>query len=102
MKYEFHVGDRVQIREWDDMKEEFGTTQFGDIATITTFIKDMRHLCGRTAIISSIGEDRIIKLTNWDDNKRTNYAFDLDMIKPYETVPNIKFVYSEWIGIIDE
>lgn len=28
---EFKVGDRVRIRQWEDMEKEFGTDLFGDI-----------------------------------------------------------------------
>jgi hypothetical protein len=101
MKYEFHVGDKVQIREWDDMKDEFGVNAVGEVATRAIFTKDMRKLCGRTAIIYDIREDRIVKLTDWDDSRGTSWAFDLDMLKPYEIVPNIKFVVSEWERIIN-
>lgn len=27
----YNVGDKVTIRQWDDMKSEFGLNEFGDI-----------------------------------------------------------------------
>ena len=27
----YHVGDRVIVRQWDDMMEEFGSNPYGDI-----------------------------------------------------------------------
>lgn len=64
-KYEFKVGDRVRIRQWEDMEKEFGIDKDGAIeCPARYFTKHMRHLCGRTATINDI-------------NLR-NYDFDLD------------------------
>ena len=27
----YHIGDKVTIRQWDDMESEFGLNEFGDI-----------------------------------------------------------------------
>lgn len=48
MKYK--VGDKVRVREWGDMLDEFGGDEFG-ILTSYFFIKVIRQFCGRTVTI---------------------------------------------------
>ena len=51
----FEVGDKVQVREWDDMKKEFGVDSDDNINTPDwCFIDEMRGFCGKTYIISQI------------------------------------------------
>ena len=45
----YHVGDRVIVRQWDDMMEEFGSNPYGDITVHPnklSFILDMKPYCG--------------------------------------------------------
>lgn len=51
----FKVGDRVRIRQWDDMAKEFGTDSFGNIKCCNCFFKGMKNLCGKKATISYLG-----------------------------------------------
>lgn len=45
----YHVGDRVTIRQWDDMAAEFGLDEFGDIKVPKfLFIRGMKQYCGQT------------------------------------------------------
>lgn len=56
---EFKVGDRVEIKTWDEMEKEYGTATWGEISHgDTCFCGTMKHLCGRTATITEIDEDR--------------------------------------------
>ena len=58
---EFKIGDRVRIRQWEDMEKEFGTDLCGDIVMkgYWHFAKGMRHLCGREAVITEICDQRV-------------------------------------------
>ena len=47
----YKVGDKVKIRQWDDMENEFGTDAVGDIATKVYFVRDMKKYCGMEATI---------------------------------------------------
>lgn len=83
----FKVGDRVRIRDWDDMEREYGTDSDGDIKVPDIlFTRCMRHLCGRYATISSINsQDNIIGLENWSDNSGdTIWFFTKSMLEPAE------------------
>ena len=80
----FKVGDRVCIRNWDDMEKEFGLDKSGDIKVKYCFTKDMRHLCGRMATIISItksdyGYGDKYKLDFDDKSGDTNWNFSEGM-----------------------
>lgn len=47
----FEVGDRVVVRNWDDMAKEYGVYDgSGTIKCPNGFTVTMKHLCGRTAV----------------------------------------------------
>ena len=52
----FKVGDIVQIKEWDEMKKEFGVTNEGMIGSRYPFTKDMRFLCNQIFQINHFTE----------------------------------------------
>ena len=82
----FEVGDRVQIREWDDMRREFGFNSLGDISCTFAFTKDMIHLCGRKATISAIEQiaatgSKRYYLDDWSDtNGCLDWSFSSHML----------------------
>lgn len=39
----YHVGDRVIVRTWDDMMEEFGSNPYGDITVHPNKLSFMLH-----------------------------------------------------------
>lgn len=83
----FKLGDRVRIRDWDDMEREYGTDSDGDIKVPDmSFLRCMRHLCGRYATIRSINrQGNIIELENWsDDSGNTLWFFTTEMVEPAE------------------
>lgn len=49
----FCIGDIVRIRDWEDMKKEFGVVG-GMIPCRFSFTPRMRKLCGKQFIISGI------------------------------------------------
>lgn len=54
-------GDRVRVREWDDMANEFGLNEFGDIETEYIFIHAMANLCGKSATVIDILSDDFVQ-----------------------------------------
>lgn len=48
----YNVGDRLRIRQWDDMEAEFGLTYDGDIECKGVFTQSMRDLCGMDFVVS--------------------------------------------------
>ena len=86
MKNKFKVGDRVRIRQWDDMVKEFGLTVDGHIpftkTCCTTFMDDMKYLCGRTATITSINyKTEEVNLDFDDKSGDTGWYFFLGAIE---------------------
>ena len=47
----YNVGDKVTIRQWDDMESEFGLDEYGGIKVPKTFTKFMKKYCGQTLSI---------------------------------------------------
>lgn len=74
----YNVGDRVVIREWDDMEEEYGLTFSSDINCNCIFAKGMRYLCGREFTIKALDErDGSVEFE--EDN---DWNYHIDMIRP--------------------
>lgn len=73
----FQPGQRVRIRQWDDMAREFGYGSGGSIPCEASFIDDMRYLCGQEFTIETIYDGNRV---NFVENNDFNYS--LDMIEP--------------------
>lgn len=57
----YHVGDRVIVRQWDSMMEEFGSDPYGGIAVHPnklSFVLDMKPFCGKEFIVARIFHDK--------------------------------------------
>ena len=87
----FKVGDRVEIKSWDEMVKEFGAHSGGYIKTPEViFAGGMAPLCGKTATITAISGKRVF-LYDWSDSPvDTGWDFTVDMIKKptAKTVPH--------------
>lgn len=44
----YNLGNRVTIRQWDDMESEFGLDEHGNINVPKLFTKPMKKYCGQT------------------------------------------------------
>lgn len=60
----FKVGDLVRVREWEDMKKEFGCDDEGDIQCRGFFTPNMRQYCGKTDKIIHITRGGLYQLEN--------------------------------------
>jgi hypothetical protein len=76
----FKVGDRVRIRQWDDMENEFGLDFGGDIECRFSFTSEMKHLCGMVADITSIDGERVY-LDFGDYKGNTSFSYSTDMLE---------------------
>jgi hypothetical protein len=57
----YHVGDRVIVRQWDSMMEEFGSDPYGGIAVHPnklSFVLNMKPFCGKEFIVDGIFHDK--------------------------------------------
>lgn len=82
----FKVGDRVVVRDWDDMVAEYGVSKWGDIPKDSQFTNSMKHLCGRTATVKRVENrinQRIIIKVDFDDKSgSTCWAYNPWMFNP--------------------
>lgn len=67
----FEVGDRVVIRDWDDMADEFhdhndSSINVGDECG---FVTSMRYLCGRNGVVTRV-------YNNWFGDSRIKLNID--------------------------
>ena len=54
---EYKVGDKVKIREWNDMVEEFGVDDYDyriQIPKTASFLSEMRKFCGLIGKITDV------------------------------------------------
>lgn len=90
----YNVGDVLQIRQWDDMVEEFGLDINGDIETPSSFTTGMKYLCGKkftVAHILSFDDGTYIS----EEDIFDQWNIDEEMLEPYlqklETVSDSDF-----------
>lgn len=85
MERNFKVGDKVRIRQWDDMVREFGVDGDGDIKTSVSFVRSMKSLCGKKAKVGYICKYCIF-LEDFEDCEGldTAYGYSTDMMEYIE------------------
>ncbi len=73
----FDTGDIIEIKQWDEMKKEFGE-RHGSIPCLFSFIESMRRFCGKRYTIDKIVDRKVffVESGDWQD-----YKFSTDMIK---------------------
>jgi hypothetical protein len=64
----FKVGDKVRIRQWDDMAKQFGLDLYGDIRLPNNdyFVRSMANLCGKEYKIEEINGAIIQRIDMWN------------------------------------
>ena len=94
----FKVGDRVRVRQWDDMVKEFGTKCEGTvIGGASAFSKGMDYLCGHTGTVVSVTSLDTITAgvqsldIDWDVGETMGWALDNTM---FELIDNPKIVIT--------
>lgn len=53
----YEVGDKVLIRDWDDMEKEFGLDRDGDIRCIPCFSTKMKKFCNKIITVCKVDVD---------------------------------------------
>ena len=108
----FKVGDRVVVRDWDDMAKEYGADKWGNIPKDSQFTDGMRHLCGRTATVKSVENGtgyRVIVKVDFDDKSgNTWWSFNPWMFNPTDTPapekekPEAKFKVGDYVTLKED
>lgn len=100
----FKVGDRVVVRDWDDMEKEYGTSEGGTIHCCFGFTDTMRHLCGRTATVTS-ANNGCIEVDFDDKSGDTIWSYSSDMFNPIgipapeKEKPEAKFKVGDYVTL---
>lgn len=69
----YEVGDKVLIRDWDDMKKEFGIDKDGDIGCTPCFCTSMKEFCNKILTINGIDSngDYYVEDEKWSFSRCT-------------------------------
>lgn len=91
-KTDIHIGDIVRIRQWDDMRSEYGLNQNGNIKCAKIFAQGMLHMCGTEFVVSGLwteGQNLIIRGFPFIPSER-HWTVSSDMVEPvYDLQCNI-------------
>lgn len=99
----FKVEDRVVVRDWNDMIEEYGAAEGGTIHCRFGFTDTMRHLCGRTATVTDANKG-CIKVDFDDKSGDTIWSYSSDMFNPTDIpaqskTPEAKFKVGDKVTL---
>lgn len=72
----YKVGDKVRIREWDEMEKEFGLDSDGDIICEGYFMRAMKKFCGKIFTVEKVYK------TYYVLKGVENFCFSDDMLEP--------------------
>lgn len=98
----FKVGDKVKIKSWEEMEEEFGLDHAENINCNFGFTKAMKKYCGTVATIRKIDSDGEVKLTSASSNLDfSDWKFSTDMIKKVIFKPGDKVRINKQATIED-
>lgn len=85
--YNFYVGQKVKVKNWEQMVEEYGLCNNNDIHTPIYFVKSMKRYCGAYATIVKFSEGvlrernhKIYLKFDFYDYNRWNWC--IEMIEP--------------------
>lgn len=98
----YKIGDKVRVRQWDDMAEEFDTGESGIIDTKTgwRFTEEMKKFCGGVyEICSMLGRNYLLK----DGEKTIHYYFTDEMLEDVNLLlhtPNSLILKTENVTLI--
>ena len=104
----FKPGDRVVVRDWDDMVKEYGVNSLGRIDKDSLFVDGMKHLCGRTATVTRVADGLGFKKVEVDfDDKSgiTSWTFNPWMFNPTDVQasekekPEAKFKVGDYVTL---
>lgn len=77
MKY--NVGDKVMVKTWEQMAEEYGSREYSISTPIYSFIIDMKDFCGTVQTIKKVLEDSYYC-------EGQPWRFTDEMLLPYKAV----------------
>lgn len=91
----FKVGDKVRVRFWDSMEQEYGINVWGNINVRCAFTPEMRRFCGKVVTIDTVSDRGVYKIKEdkgdyyWSDGM---FVLKRRMIVVYADVDSRKVV----------
>lgn len=85
---DIHIGDRLRIRQWDDMVSEFGLDSYGDIlchALFTDTMRDDFHLCGQPFTVTGMSKSER-GFMKYKSQEGCPYIITADMLEPINKI----------------
>ena len=86
----FYVGQKVRVRQWDDMKSQYGASSTGSIQCQSVFVNEMEAYCGHEFTIEKIHPRGTVEFVGPEGSQ---WNWSLDMIEDIEEEPD--FVLSD-------
>lgn len=78
---EIEVGDELKIRSWDDMENEFGTNDYGNIPCEGTFTRCMQHICNSPFTVKRICGVMLKQFVS-EEGSEGDWVISADMLEP--------------------
>ena len=78
---DIHPGDRLRIRQWDDMKAEFGEA-YGEITCEFYFSSSMRELCGKEFTVEKVFDRQVYPVETNETRCFKRWSISADMVEP--------------------
>ena len=99
MKYK--IGDKVKVRKWDDMANEFGVNDYGDIKAMFYFPKENKKFCGKIVTIKDIEINREgVKYYRILEDIENEFCFSDDMFE-YKIISPI-LIGVDILNLVDD
>ena len=100
-KMRYKIGDKVRVRQWDDMAKEFGVDNGNILINGFYFIKEMKQYCGKTYEVYDTGLHYILATENevleWyftdsmlEDVNSLSYTPDSSTLETEDTIWKLK------------
>lgn len=102
---EFEIGDRIVVRDYDEMVEEYGKNKYGDITPnkyTIPFTTEMIHFCGESGTITDISVDDFYSdievVIDFDDKSLDDVMFTftdfmIEKATTGDTLPDVSALY---------
>lgn len=78
---EIEVGDELKIRSWDDMENEFGTDDYGNIPCEGIFARCMQHICNSPFTVKRT-RGVMFKFFVSEEGSEGDWVISADMLEP--------------------
>lgn len=101
---EIPVGTRCRIREWEDLADEFGVDEYGDIPECdASFTEGMRHLCGELFTVAAAYPSANGGYFNYDSEEgvEDGYYISGDMLEILEEADDDMKIPSDFSALFN-